>query len=63
MHVCVLDTQRDQTIKKKKVGVWSRERFIEGPYKEMTVGSCLNTPKLPESFQQSPFLGKVRGCG
>ena len=63
MHVCVLDTQQDQTIF-KNVGVWSRERFIEGPYKETTSGSCFKTPELPESFQQSPFLGKVReGCG
>ena len=26
--------------------------------------SCLKNPKLPKSFQQSPFIGKVReGCG
>ena len=44
------------------VGVWNRERFIAGPCKEMG-GSCLKNPKLPESFQQRPFIGKVReGC-
>ena len=43
----------------QNVGVWSRERFIAGPCKE-TGGSYLKTPKLPESFQQSPLIGKVR---
>ena len=43
----------------QNIGVWSRERFIEGPCKEMA-GSCLKNSELLESFQQSPFLGKVR---
>ena len=43
----------------QNVGVCSRERFIAGPCKE-TGGSCLKNPELPESFQQSPFVGKVR---
>ena len=30
-----------------------------GPCMEMG-GSCLKNPELPESFQQSPFLGKLR---
>ena len=38
----------------------TRERVIAGPCKEMG-GSCLKNPGLPESFQQSPFIGKVRG--
>ena len=43
----------------RNIGVWSRERFITGPFKEMG-GSCLKNPKLSESSQQSSFLGKVR---
>lgn len=62
MSVCLIHSKTKQF--KKNVGVWSRERFIERPYKEMTSGSCFKTPELPESFQQSPFLEKVReGCG
>ena len=43
----------------QNVGVWSRERFIAGPCKEMG-GLYLKNPELPESFQQNPFIGKVR---
>ena len=48
----------------RNIGVWSRERFITGPFKEMD-GSYLKTPKLLEGFQQVRFIGKVReghGC-
>ena len=44
--------------------VWSRETLTAGPCKEMG-GSCLKKkkPEVPKSFQQNPFLGKVReGC-
>ena len=44
----------------QNAGVWDKERFIAGPCREMG-GSCLKKPpKLPEIFQQSPFIGKVR---
>ena len=42
-----------------KVGVWSSERFSAGPCKGMS-GSYPKNPKLPESFQLKPFIGKVR---
>ena len=44
----------------QNIRVQSRERFTTGPCKEMG-GSCFNNPKLPRSFQQSPFLGKEGG--
>ena len=40
-------------------GVWNIVRFIAGPCKEMGA-SCLKNPKLLESFQQRPFIEKVR---
>ncbi|XP_059763552.1 5'(3')-deoxyribonucleotidase, mitochondrial isoform X8 [Balaenoptera ricei] len=43
----------------QNVRVWNRERSAAGPCKEMD-GSCLKNPKLPKSFQQSPFLGKEK---
>ena len=43
----------------QNVRVWSRERFTAGPCKE-TGGPCFRNPELPERFQQSPFIGKVR---
>ncbi|XP_057392841.1 5'(3')-deoxyribonucleotidase, mitochondrial isoform X4 [Balaenoptera acutorostrata] len=43
----------------QNVRVWNRERSTAGPCKEMD-GSCLKNPKLPKSFQQSPFLGKEK---
>ena len=37
----------------------TEEGLLQGPARR-----CLKNPKFPESFQQSPFLGKVReGCG
>ena len=40
--------------------VWSRERFIAGPFQEMG-GSCLKNPELPKSFQAKPFYWKGEG--
>ena len=54
--VCLLHSEAKQY---QSIGIWSRERFTAGLQKELG-GSCLKIPKLPQSFQQSPFLGKVR---
>ena len=43
----------------QNVGVWSRERFIAGPGKEMD-GLCPENPKLAAGFQQNVFKGQVR---
>ena len=50
------EAQWGQTILKHQS--LEQERFITGPCKMR--GSCLKNPKLPKSFQQSPFTGKVR---
>ena len=39
----------------------SEQRKVNGRARQETGGSGLKNPKLPESSQQSPFLGKVRG--
>ena len=44
---------------KQDIGIWSRERFIEGPCKEMGV-SCPQNPEFFKGFQQDIFKGKVR---
>ena len=41
------------------VRVWSRGRFVTGPWKEMG-DSCLLNPELSKGFQHSTFEGKVR---
>ena len=41
----------------QNIRIWNKERFIKGHAKEMG-GSCLKNSKLPESFQQSPFIEK-----
>ena len=41
----------------QNIRVWSRERFISWRCKKMD-GSCLKNPKLPQSFQESLFIGK-----
>ena len=54
--VCLMHSEAKQY---HNVGVWSRERLIAGPSKE-TDDSRLKNPKLPKSFRQSSFIGKVR---
>ena len=38
--------------------VWNRESSVAGPCTD-THGSCLKYTKLPESFQQDPFIEKL----
>ena len=45
-----------------KKSVWSRRRFIVGPYKE-TGGSCQKKCELPEECHQSILKGQVRWRG
>ena len=54
--VCPMDSEAKQY---RNIRVWSRERFIAGPCKEMG-GLCPANPELLEGFQQSTFKGKVR---
>ena len=43
------------------VWAWSRQRFIAEPLQsKRQVIHTLKIPELPESFQESPFMGKVR---
>lgn len=50
-----------ETKQYQNVRVWSRERFISEPCKEMGY-SCLKT-QLPESLKQSPYKKGERGQG
>ena len=54
MSICLMHSVVKQY---KNVRVWSRKSFIAGPCKQRG-GSCVKTPKLPKSSQQSPFIEK-----
>ena len=43
----------------QNIRLWGRESLQQGPARRF-VAHALETPELPTSFQQSPFLGKVR---
>ena len=59
-HVQVPGAQWGQT--NQNIGVWRREVFVAGPYKE-TGGSCSKTPKTPKAFQQNIIKDQVKkGC-
>ena len=44
----------------QNIGVWSREKFIAGPCKEMR-GLCLKNPKFPQKLSAKPFYRKREG--
>ena len=44
----------------QNIGVWSRERFIAGSFKENGWLTLRKTPELLEGFQRSIFNGQVR---
>ena len=59
---CVRCTVRPNNTKTPENG--TEKGSSAGPCKKMGAPALKKNPKLPESFQQSPSIGKVReGCG
>ena len=59
MHLCVLALHSEaKQVRTRQCG--AEKGLLQGHVRRQVSGSCLKNPELPESFQQSPFIRKMK---